>query len=350
MNSIERFKAWKSGGQFDRMPVRHLAEKSINDMLYDYFGVDEGEYTRLLDRIGDDFRAIYPAYAGPEELGNTGTHEQGVCNASIFGSAMSAAFPGRSRPLAHIESLSEVPPKYIPDTEWLDYSLIPRLCEQYREYIKIAGYCEFDFINGINMLRGEEQGFVDIALKEPVYLELVELRYEFGMANLRKVLEAGDGNIDIIHFGDDLGTQIDLLISPRDFMELFGQKYRCAFKLAKSYGALTMMHVCGSVRKMIPCLAELGLDILDVVQTNAAGMEIRGLHRDFRDTIWFSGSMCVQNTLPFGTRDDVIQETNLRKMLFQSGGLILGPSHLIQDNTPLENVLAMYETIGSIRE
>lgn len=348
MNSAERFKAWKNGKPFDRMPVRHQAEKVINDLLYDYLHVPQGDYLQLLSRLGDDFRPIYPAFIGPAEFTHVGTPEQGVYNAAIYNAAMMASFPGRRFPLSDLASLSQIPAKYLPTADWLDYTQVSRLCEKHADDIKIAGYCDFDFINSINMLRGQEQGFIDIALKEPVYLDLVELKYEFGMANLKKTLEAGDGRIDIVHFGDDMGTQIDLLISPSDFMSLFGEKYRQAFALTRSYGALSMMHVCGSVRKMIPYLIDLGLDILDVVQTNAVGMEITGLQRDFGKSIRFAGSMCVQNVLPYGKIDDVIKETKLRMELFKSGGLIFGPSHLIQDNTPLENILAMYETIGSL--
>jgi len=349
MNSIERFEAWKDGKSFDRMPIRHQAEPEVNDLLYDYFHIPQGNYLQLLSRLGDDFRAIYPAFVGPTDFGHVDGHEQGVCNVAVFNAAMFAAFPGRERPLANMESISEIPPQYMPTTEWLDYTQVSELCEKNKEYIKIAGYCDFDFINGTNVLRGFEQGFIDIAMKEPVYLDLVELRYEFGLTSLKKTLEAGSGRIDIVHFGDDMGTQIDLLISPADFMLLYGEKYRKAFALAHSYGALTMMHVCGSVRKMIPYLIDMGLDILDVVQTNAVGMEITGLQRDFGHDIRFAGSMCVQNVLPYGTKEDVIRETKQRIEIFKSGGLIFGPSHLIQEKTPLENILAMYETVGSLQ-
>jgi uroporphyrinogen decarboxylase len=111
-----------------------------------------------------------------------------------------------------------------------------------------------------------------------------------------------------------------------------------------------MMHSCGSVRAFIPRLIELGLDILDVVQPTAAGMDIRELATEFGDRLCFAGSMCVQTTLPFGTTDDICHEVKLRQELFQDGGLILGPTHHIQVDTPLENVLAMYRCAGSLQE
>ncbi|HPJ22845.1 MAG TPA: uroporphyrinogen-III decarboxylase-like protein, partial [Clostridia bacterium] len=62
----------------------------------------------------------------------------------------------------------------------------------------------------------------------------------------------------------------------------------------------------------------------------------------------FCGSLSVQHTLPFGTVDDVIREVELRKKLFSKGGMIIAPTHAIQAGTPVENILAMYRTIGSL--
>ena len=79
-------------------------------------------------------------------------------------------------------------------------------------------------------------------------------------------------------------------------------------------------------------------------------MDIEVLQKDFGDKINFCGSVCVQSTLAFGTVDDVVREVERRKRLFPEGGLFLGPSHAIQVGTPLENILAMYRTAGSLTE
>ena len=115
------------------------------------------------------------------------------------------------------------------------------------------------------------------------------------------------------------------------------------------YGARVLMHSCGSVRYFIPRLIEMGLDVLDVVQVAAEGMALDGLKRDFGKDLCFSGTMCVQTILPFGTVQDVERETRWRIDLFADGGLILGPTHAIQIFTPLENILAMYRTAGSLK-
>ena len=101
---------------------------------------------------------------------------------------------------------------------------------------------------------------------------------------------------------------------------------------------------------MIPRLIELGLDILEVVQVAAKGMEIEGLHRDFSKDIVFCGSMCVQSILAQGTPESVRSEVEKRLRLFETGGLILGPSHDIQVHTPVDNVVAMYQAAGYLHD
>ena len=120
--------------------------------------------------------------------------------------------------------------------------------------------------------------------------------------------------------------------------------------MVHSYGAKTMMHMCGCVRSFLPRLIELGLDVYDVVQPTTPEMDIAVLKNDFGSAINFCGSVCVQSTLAFGSEIDVVNEVERRKKLFSEGGLFLGPSHAIQVGTPIENVIALYKTAGSLVE
>ena len=108
------------------------------------------------------------------------------------------------------------------------------------------------------------------------------------------------------------------------------------------------MHSCGSVYSFIPRLIEIGLDILDVVQTSAKDMDIRKLHREFGKDLCFCGTMDVQQILLNKTVSEIEKEVTLRKNLFKKGGLILGPSHAIQPGTPMENIVGMYRSAGSM--
>ena len=165
-----------------------------------------------------------------------------------------------------------------------------------------------------------------------------------------RVLQAASGLVDFTHIGEDLGTQIAQIIDFDTFDKHFAPKLKAYFSMVHGYGARTMMHMCGCVRAFLPRLIELGLDVYDVVQPTVPQMDIEVLQKDFGDKINFCGSVCVQSTLAFGTVDDVVREVERRKRLFPEGGLFLGPSHAIQVGTPLENILAMYRTAGSLTE
>ena len=135
------------------------------------------------------------------------------------------------------------------------------------------------------------------------------------------------------------------MYSPRHIREYFLPHMKELMNLVHDAGAYVMTHSDGAVRKIIPDLIEIGLDVLNPVQWRCNGMERKGLKRDFGDKIIFHGAMDNQWTMPFGSPDDVCQEVveNFR-ILGANGGYILAPCHNLQAITPVENVLAMYET------
>jgi uroporphyrinogen decarboxylase len=111
-----------------------------------------------------------------------------------------------------------------------------------------------------------------------------------------------------------------------------------------------MVHMCGCCEAFLPRLIELGLDVYDVVQPTTPSMDIAVLKQRFGDRLTFCGSVCVQSTLAWAAPADVEREVRRRLELFPEGGLFLGPTHAVQAGSPLENVLAMYRTAGSLKE
>ncbi len=236
-----------------------------------------------------------------------------------------------------------------PSADWYDYSNILSDCERVKDYIVTCGGAgTMDFMNGIARCRGVEQVLVDVGLEDPVFLELMQRRHEFFMTKTERTLKAANGKIDVLHIGEDYGSQRGLLISPKSFDRLFAPKLKEYIDLGHKYNAKVMMHCCGSCRDLIPRFIELGLDILEEIQSDAVGMDTKELHHEFYGKIAFCGSISTQHLLPFGTVDEVIEAVNLRKELFAKGGLIIAPDHNIQVGTSIENIIAMYKTIGSL--
>ena len=349
MNHKERVLNTLHRKGYDRIPVKHYGTPEADTVLMEYFHVSNND--ELLLALGDDFQTVTAPWIGPElkhypDGSWDGWWGERYANISFgHGTYPEAVY----LPFADVDDITELSSFRLPTADDFSYTTIKAQCEAQSEYATIFGNAGFfDFINSIARCRGVEKVLFDIAERNPVYLALLDQRFTMFYDMTERALQAADGGIDIVHVGEDFGSQRGLLISPKTFESLFRPKYEKMFELAHRYGAITMMHCCGSVRKLIPRFIDIGLDVLDVIQVSAAGMDISELHAEYRDDIAFAGSMCVQSTLPFGTVADVKREVNLRLKLFEKGGLILGPSHAIQAGTPLENILVMYETAGSL--
>jgi len=361
MNRRERFFSCMTRSGYDRIPIMHpYGTPEFHKKLYARLGCNHDE---LLDKVEHVFEWVFPKqiasrrepeflkdYPEGSSLGSWGE----IYSPQEYGIGENTGHYGEASylPFADITDPAQLKDYEWPSADWYDYSGIREKCQDIKARGKVAMYCpfSFDFINNIGRTRGVTQTLMDIGLRDPVFLLLMEKRFEFHHEMDRRVFEAADGEIDVGHVCEDLGGRYGPLISMPTFEELFAPRFKAAFDLAHKYGTLTMMHICGGIRPMLPRLIDLGLDIFDVVQVAAKGMEIEGLARDFGKDIVFCGSMCVQSFLAQGTPEIVTQEVEKRLRLFPDGGLILGPSHDIQVHTPVENVIAMYQAAGYLKD
>ena len=154
----------------------------------------------------------------------------------------------------------------------------------------------------------------------------------------------------MVHCGDDFGSQRGPLISPACFDRLFAPKKKELFDLVHRHGAKVTHHCCGSSRVLMPRFIACGMDSLQTVQPQAVGMNPYELKRDFGDRMSLHGAVDVQGWLQRATPAEIAAEVNhLIDEVGVGGGFILAPSHQIQPDTPLENVLAVYETVAKRR-
>ena len=338
---------------YDRIPVKHEGTPEVNKMLMEHFGLSNME--QLLRVVGDEFRYVEPRYCGPAlRMFPDGSIE------GYFGERYKYVSFGAGRyleacylPYAGIDRVEDLDRSHFPSADWFDYATIRRQAARLQEqgFAVCCGTAgDMDFINGIARTRGMEQVLIDLIEDNPVYLEIMEARFKFYYEMHRRMLEEAGGRIDFTHVGDDLGSQRGPMISMAIFEKHFVPRYSKYFAMAHSYGARIMMHMCGCVGKFLPRLIELGLDVYDVVQPTLPEMDIAVLQQRVGDRLNFCGSMCVQTTLASGKPEDVEREVRRRIDLFPKGGLILGPTHAIQVGSPLENILTLYRTAGSLLE
>jgi len=198
---------------------------------------------------------------------------------------------------------------------------------------------------------GDFQAWMVTLATEPEYVAALNERLvEAWLENLRRLASAVGDRVQILQFNDDLGTQDAPFLSPRMFRELIMPWYKRGLDWVHQNTRMKVfMHNDGAIAKLIPSLIEMGVDILNPVQTTAKGMDPRELKQEFGDRLVFWGGSCdCQHTLAFGTPEQVAAEVEENvKILSPGGGYVLAAVHNIQAGVPPENVIALFDTARS---
>ena len=340
MTPRERWLAVLNREKPDRVPMDYWATEEATARLREHFGgAGLGE---ILEKLHvDNPLNVGGRYVGPklpERTDQFGLRRKDV----DYGTGVYPEVV--NHPLADFNSPEEIDDNYTwPSSDWYDFSHLP---EQVRgnEHRIIRGGGSEPFLT-YKYLRGDEQAFIDL-IENPDVIHYC-LGKLFGLAHerTRRIYEAIPGKVSISYVAEDLGGQTGLMYSPDQIRTFFIPHMKRMAELVHGAGAFVFTHTDGAVRKIIPDLIEMGADVLNPIQWRCAGMEREGLKRDFGDKLIFHGGMDNQQTLAFGSVEDVRQEVrdNLR-ILGAGGGYILAPCHNIQAVSPPENVVAMYET------
>jgi uroporphyrinogen-III decarboxylase len=300
---------------------------------------DEG----LRRRLGDDFRRVYAVYRGPQEAlsaGSTWRSPFGVERIG-YGYGQPAAHPLRE---AGLEQLRAYP---WPDPDWMDVSGIRAEALGYEGQFAILGGEWAPFWHDAIDLAGMDGLLYRMHDDPPFVHELLERIVDFYWEVSRRTFEAAAGAIDVFFIGNDLGSQTGPLIGEELFRRFLLPPLKRLIDLGHRCGLLVMLHCCGGFAPLIPAMIEAGLDGLHAVQPNCHGMELAALKRQFGARILFNGAIDSQKVLIEGTADSVRRETRqVIEIMKGGGGFIAGASHdWILEETPLENVLTMFEAI-----
>jgi uroporphyrinogen decarboxylase len=219
--------------------------------------------------------------------------------------------------------------------------------------VTLDGFCS-GIVEMAAWLRGYSDFYVDVVQNDSVlnYLLdlIVEMKQEYWEIALR---EAGD-NVDVVMEADDLAGQSSLLISPSSYRKIIKPRHKKLFQFIKdrTRGKL-FFHSCGAIRPLIPDLIEIGVDILNPVQVNAAGMDSGDLKRTFgNDLTFWGGGVDTQGAFsnPKPLIDAVDNDVNHRIIDFKpNGGFVFAAIHNIQANVPPENIITMWKKFKQLR-
>ena len=191
-------------------------------------------------------------------------------------------------------------------------------------------------------------------IEHPEYIKgIFELQCEIGLKNLELSYEAVGNKIDVIMAcGTDFGTQNGPFISPDMYREFYKPlNRRINDWIHKNTSWKTFYHTCGSIVAFLDVFVEAGVDILNPVQTSAKDMDPKMLKEKYGNKLVFwGGGVDTQKTLPFGTPEEVRKEVNERCRIFgKGGGYVFNTIHNIQSKVPIENLMAMFQTVREFK-
>jgi uroporphyrinogen decarboxylase len=233
----------------------------------------------------------------------------------------------------------------LPSPDDFDYEGAAEQCRRYGEYAVYAGDPGLgDIINKTAMLRGMENVLIDLITDNPVGLRLIDRRLDVQFEVTRRTLEAAGGGIDFVWLGEDLGTQIGPMISLELFRKHIRPRHQRFVDLAGEFDVPVMIHSCGSSSWAYEDFIEMGIRGVDTLQPEAKDMAPAYLKKNFGERLAFHGCISTAGPVAYGKVRDVVK--NVRETLsimMPGGGYMLAPTHSLQDNSPTENVVAMYE-------
>ncbi|MCX5638209.1 MAG: methyltransferase, partial [Planctomycetota bacterium] len=199
-------------------------------------------------------------------------------------------------------------------------------------------------------IRDIEEWYISTVSRKEYIKEVFAGQAEIALKNLQRFYQAVDDKVNVIFLdGADLAAQNTLFCSPQTYKELylpFSKKLNDW--IHANTGWKTMKHCCGACEPLIEGFIEAGFDILNPVQTSAKGMAPKHLVDKFGGRIVFwGGGVDTQEILPFGTPDQVRRQVRQRVRIFsRKSGFVFSTVHNIQCNTPVENILAIFEALG----
>ena len=340
MTSRERVLTAFEHQEPDRVPCWCGASVGFWDKAKRHLQLDD-EALRI--RLGDDFRRVFAQYSGPDfKLSEGATYR------TVFGVEREGL--GYGQPMTHPlagATTKDVHDYQWPDPAWMDISHIRSQAEEYdRQYAILGGDWSPFWHDAIDLLGMENlymKMYDEPELVDAVMQHLVDYYVEVS----RRIFNAAAEVTDIFFIGNDLGGQTGPLLSPDLFERFVLPHLRRLIDLGHSYNLKVQLHCCGGFAPLIPALIDAGLDGLHAIQPSCHGMDLRELKRDFGDKILFNGAIDSHHVLIEGTPDTVREKTwEVLDIMAPGGGYVAGASHdTILEETPVENILAMFDTV-----
>lgn len=329
----------------DRVPIDYSANADIDRRLKAHYGLAAGDQEGLRQKLGVDFLPLAAEYRGPR------------LHPEVPGRNVDPAWGIRTRWIEHPSggywdfcdfplaeaTVDQVAAWPMPSPDDYYYANVAEYCRAQKDYCCVY-CCMPDVINSTGMIRGMEQTLVDLASDDPAGLLYIERKMAIQLETSARFLAAGEGGVDLWLMGDDLGTQIGPLVSMDLFRRNIRPHYEKFMELARRHKVAVMMHSCGSSSWAYEEFIDMGIAVVDTLQPEAKDMAPEYLKKRFGGRLAFHGCISTAGPVALGT----VQETvaycrRTLEIMMPGGGYCFAPTHALQDNSPTENVVAMYD-------
>ncbi|MEI6520558.1 MAG: uroporphyrinogen decarboxylase family protein [bacterium] len=332
MNKRERIKAIIAGEPADRCGFwMGNPHPDSWDGIHQYFGTKTEEELRV--KLGDDCRWICPQFY-PDNY-------QDPKGLALFDSGLDRT-KHSAPPLAHCETIDEINAFPWPKAEYLNFDSCLHDLRNAGDVYRMSGFWTC-FYHNMADLFGMEEYFIKMYTNPEVVQAATDKVCEFYYQANDKFFKAAGNLVDAYFFGNDFGTQLDLICGPDQFDEFIMPWFHRFTTQGHSFGYQVILHSCGAISKVIDRLIESGVDCLHPLQALAANMSAEDLAKNYKGRITFLGGVDTQHLLVHGTPDEIREDVRRLKRLL-GPGLIISPSHeAILPNVPPENIAAMAE-------
>jgi uroporphyrinogen decarboxylase len=365
MNPRERFEAVVNHREPDRIPVdlgRHvgsLHRLSYTNLVENLADPDLKNQDKILDRMVQnvildekllrnfnvDFRWLVPNWVGVHEVADEDAYLDmwGIKWTYMLDSYSMVDSPLKDVPIEGLDGYAWPDP--------YDSQMFAGLREQAKhwyentDYVIVADSIKGGLLTKALQIRGYEAFFSDLAQDIPYAEALLDKLLWLYKEMWSQYLKEVGPYVQMVYFTDDIGAQNSMMISPDTFRSLLKPRLKDLIDHIKNLADVKFMyHTDGSVVPVISDIIEMGVDILNPIQTSAMGMDTYAMKESYGDRLCFHGAIDVQQMLPFSTPEEVRYDVAKRIFdLGRGGGYILSPCHNIGADVSPENILALFD-------
>ncbi|MCL4386223.1 MAG: hypothetical protein M1326_07915 [Cyanobacteria bacterium] len=329
-------------------------------------------YEKILNNLGADIYSsgyalssifnFFPRYVGPKLSTNYENdylywYAWGIDNKIVTISGFENVLYGLKPPMSNFETIDDIKNYNFPKTDWFDFenyyyfAMGPNFNNIKLDDIGKIISSESNFMcTGLNnsiftissYLRGVQKFLEDLAFNKVFSKAIIDKVGEFSLEFNKMLLSKLGEHIEMYGIWDDFAMQSGMMISPTVWRELLKPWYKKIIDEAKKYKLIVLFHCCGSYHEIIPDLIELGIDILDPIQTMARDWNLATLKKKYGNNLCFHGGVDMEKLLTWNP-DKIYEDIKAISKLFKRGRLILGPSAEVTPDVSIEHIKTIYK-------